>query len=184
MDDLPYSNFKMYSTLILVFLFWFATIYPKCFCKSKFLLKFLVLHRRSSDIASSIDHPPYNTLKMYSLLTVVFLSWLVTIQPKCLCESHFFVKLLVLCEISSDIASFVEHFVYSNFKLQSDLILFFLFLFATIHTKYLCWRFFFLKFLMLRQRIIDIGSSEEHPSYSIFKKHWSWFFYPDLLLFT
>ena len=34
------SNFKMYTVLILKILFCFATINPKCICKSQFFLKF------------------------------------------------------------------------------------------------------------------------------------------------
>ena len=35
-----YSNFKLYSVLILVLVFWFATIHPTWMCKGKFFLKF------------------------------------------------------------------------------------------------------------------------------------------------
>ena len=54
-----YSIFEMYSVLILVVLFWFATIYPKYTHKSHFFLKFQVLHERSSDIISFFEQPEY-----------------------------------------------------------------------------------------------------------------------------
>ena len=47
------SNFKMYSVLILVVLFWFTNICPKFVYKKHLFSRFLVLCKRSSDITSS-----------------------------------------------------------------------------------------------------------------------------------
>ena len=122
-----YCNLKMYSVLILFLFFWFPTIHPKCFCKSHFFLKFQVLHERSSVIASFMEHPVCSNFKMYSELILFLFFWFPTIHPKCFCKSHFFLKFQVLHERSSVIASFMEHPVCSNFKMYSELILFFYF---------------------------------------------------------
>ena len=52
-----YSNSKLYSILFLVLLFYFASINPKCMCKSVFFLKFQVLHEGRSVITSLVEHP-------------------------------------------------------------------------------------------------------------------------------
>ena len=49
-----YNIFKVYSVLILVVLLWFATVYPRCMCKTHLFWKFWVLHERSSDIFSFV----------------------------------------------------------------------------------------------------------------------------------
>ena len=51
-----YSISEMYSILILVFWFWFATIYPKCMYKSHLFLKSQVLREGSTFIASFVEH--------------------------------------------------------------------------------------------------------------------------------
>ena len=69
-----YSIFKMYSVPILVFLFWFTTVNPKC-CVKVTLWKCQVLHKGSSDIASFVEHPVNSIFKRYSVLTLAFLFW-------------------------------------------------------------------------------------------------------------
>ena len=117
----------MYSVLILVFLFWFATIYPKCMYKRHLFLKFQVLCEEITDIASFVEHPVYSISKMYSVLIPNFLYWFYInfrlINPKCICKRQFFLKLLVLRIRSSVTASFVEHPVYSISKVYCVLIL-------------------------------------------------------------
>ena len=66
----------------------------------------------------------YIIFKVYSLLTLTFLLWFATFHPKC-SKNRPFKKIYVLREKSSDIASFLEHRVYSNFKMYSVLILVF-----------------------------------------------------------
>ena len=63
----------MYSLFILVFLFLFTTIDPKYFCKSRLFLKFWMLHERSSFITSFVEQPVFSTLKMCSVLILLFL---------------------------------------------------------------------------------------------------------------
>ena len=65
-----YSISKMYSVLILIALFSFATDHPKCICKSNFFLKFQV--EGSSVIASLVEHPVCSNLEMYSVLILDF----------------------------------------------------------------------------------------------------------------
>ena len=72
------------------------------------------------------------------VLTLVFWFWFVTIYPKTMYKIHLFLKFQVLREGSSDIASFVEHPVYSISKMHSVLVLVFLFWFTTIHPKSMC----------------------------------------------
>ena len=67
------SILKIYSALILVFWFWFATICSKCMYKSHLFLKFQVLHEGSSFIASFVADPVSSSFKMYSVLILVFL---------------------------------------------------------------------------------------------------------------
>ena len=113
-----YSIFKMYSVPILVFLFWFTTVNPKC-CVKVTLWKCQVLHKGSSDIASFVEHPVNSIFKRYSVLTLVFLFWFpILTQIVCL----FFLKFQVLREGSSVIAAFVEHPACSNFKMYNFLI--------------------------------------------------------------
>ena len=76
-----YSNFQMFSVLTLVFLFSFTTIHAKYFCKSYLFLKFEVLGTRSSDIATSMEHLVYISLKMYSVLILLYLFCFATFDP-------------------------------------------------------------------------------------------------------
>ena len=76
------SNFKMYSVLILVFWFYFPTFNPKCICKSRLFLNFQVLQEGSSFIASFVEHTLCSNFKIYIVLILVFLFWLVNIYPK------------------------------------------------------------------------------------------------------
>ena len=115
-----FSILKKYSVLILLFLFCCATFYPKNFCKSHFFQKFQVLRRRSSIIASFVEHPGCSVLKMYSLFTLVFLFRFTTIHPKCFFKSHLFLRFQVLHVRNSVITSFVKQPVYSNFKMSVD----------------------------------------------------------------
>ena len=86
--------------------------------KSLFFLKFEVLPDRSSFIASFVEHPVCSSFKMHSVLILaLFLFYLVTINPKGICKSQFFLKFEVLRERSGVIASFVEHPVYSILKM-------------------------------------------------------------------
>ena len=90
MEQSVQSNFKMYSLLILVFLFLFTTIHPKCFCKSCLFLKFQAPHERASDISLFVEHPVFSSLKMYSVLILLFLFIFATFHSKHFCRSHFF----------------------------------------------------------------------------------------------
>ena len=67
-----YSISKMYSIPILAFWFWFATVYPKSMYKSNLFLKFQVLRKWSSFIASFVGHPVCSNFRMYSVLILVF----------------------------------------------------------------------------------------------------------------
>ena len=110
----------MYSLLILVFLFFFTTIHPKCFSKSHYSWGCdIVIFERSSDIASFVEHPVFSSLKMYRALILLFLFCFATFYPKNFSKSHFFLKSYVLRQRSSDIASIVEHPVHSNLKTYS-----------------------------------------------------------------
>ena len=79
----------MYSILILSFLFFFffTTIHPKCLSKSNLFLKLYMLRERSSDIALFMKHPVSGSLKMYSVLILLFLLCFATFYPKKLCKS-------------------------------------------------------------------------------------------------
>ena len=116
-----YSIFKTQSVLILFLFLWFATFNRKCICKSHLFLKLEELREGSSFIVSMAEHPVYRNFKMYSVLILSFR--LATIQSMCMYKSNFFLKLKVLREERSFIASFVEHPAGSNFKLYSVLIL-------------------------------------------------------------
>ena len=84
-----YSNFKMYSLLILLFLFWFTTIHPKYFCKRHFSWKFQVLRERSSD----------STLYIAFWKCVIFWFYIFYFNcqysAKILLEKSFFLEILV-----------------------------------------------------------------------------------------
>ena len=89
--------------------------------------KFLVLYERSSDIASFVEHSVYSIFKMCIVSWFVFWFWFATTHSKCMYKRHLFSKFYVLHESSTNIASFVEHSVCSNFKMYSVLILVFYF---------------------------------------------------------
>ena len=76
-----------------------------------------MLREGSSDIASFVEHPAYGTSKTDNILILVFLFWFATTNPKCMCKSQVFLNFYVLREKSSDIASFVQHPVYSIIKM-------------------------------------------------------------------
>ena len=122
------SIFKMYSLLVLHFTFGFATNHSKCFWKSHFFVKLKVLCERNSDIASFVERPLYSIFQMYSLLNLLFFFGFATIHPRCFCNSQLFFKFYLLRKRSSNISSFLEHPVFSNFRIYSFLILFFLIL--------------------------------------------------------
>ena len=77
-----------------------------------------------------------------------FLFWFPTVYPKCMFKRHLFLKLSVFRERSSDTFPFVEHPVYSIFKLYGVLIIVVLSWFAIIYPKcmhkshYLLWIIF------------------------------------------
>ena len=75
----------------------------------------------------------------------------------------------MLREGSSVIASFVEHPVFSNFKMYSVLRLVFYFNFATINPNCMCKSPLFLKFQVLREGSSFTASFVEHPVCSNFK---------------
>ena len=109
-----YSILKMYSLLILVFLFWFTTIHLKWFtqreCVKVTFLKFLVLRERTIVIAYFPEHLIYSNFEMFNILTPGFLLWFdfpkqrvcsnfkkswfwfPTIHPKCFYNSHLFLQ--------------------------------------------------------------------------------------------
>ena len=122
-----YSNFKMYSVLILVFWFYFATINPNFICKSQLFLNFQVLPEGSSFVASFVEHPLCSSFKMYSVLILVVLFWFVNINPKSVYKRDLILKFQVLHERTRYIASFLENPACSNFKMYSILILIFWF---------------------------------------------------------
>ena len=140
-----YSNFKMYSLLILVFLFWFTSTHPKCFRKSNLFLTYSVLRKRSSDIVFFVEHPVYSNFKMYSVLILVFLFWFATIPQKCCKNLSFFEILRALRKKQwHHIASFVEHLAYSIFKMYSVLILGFWFVVTypkCMNKSHLFWKY-------------------------------------------
>ena len=105
------------------------------------------------------------------VLILIFWFWFVTIYPKCMYKRRLFSKFKVLREISSNIASFVEHPVYIIFKMSSVLILVFWFCFVTVYPKYMCKSHLFLKFLVLRKGSSFIASFVEHPVCSYFKMY-------------
>ena len=139
--------------------------------KTHLFLKFYVYCKRSSDIASFVKHSVRSIFKMYSLLVLHFTFGFATNHSKCFWKSHFFVKLKVLCERNSDIASFVERPLYSIFQMYSLLNLLFFFGFATIHRRCFCNSQLFFKFYLLRKRSSNISSFMEHPVYSNFRMY-------------
>ena len=90
-----YSIFSIlvYSIfLVLVVLYRFSTIHPKCMPKSYLFLKFQVLHEGGGFIASLMEHPVCSSFQMYSVLILVFLFQLATINRKGICKSQFLLK--------------------------------------------------------------------------------------------
>ena len=96
-----YSILKMYSFLILVFLFWFTTIHSKWFtqreCVKVTLLKFQVLRERTNVIASFPEHLIYSNFEMFSVLALGVLLWFdfpdtlyAAISKSTVCWSYFF----------------------------------------------------------------------------------------------
>ena len=77
-----YSNLEINNVLIQFFLFWFPTVYPNFMYISHLFFNFLRVRKKSSDMASFVEHPVYCSLKMYSLFILVFLFWLTTIHSK------------------------------------------------------------------------------------------------------
>ena len=93
-------------------------------CKSHFQ----VLRERTIVIATFPEHPVYSNFEMFSVLILGPSFWFAVAYPKSMCKSNLvFVNLGALRRKKKDIASFVEYPVYSNFKMYSVLILFFLF---------------------------------------------------------
>ena len=72
---------------------------------------------------------------MFSWLILVLLSLFSFIHPKWFYKSRLFLELYVLCEKSSDIASFAEYPVYNSLKMYSALILILIILFCRISPK-------------------------------------------------
>ena len=133
------------------------------------MLNFYVPRERGSDIASFVEHPVYSIFKMYSVLILVFWVWFATVHPKCMYKSNLFLKFQVFCEGGNFTASFVEHPVFSNFKMYSVLMLVFYFNFATVNPNCMCKSPFFLKFQVFREGSSFIASFVEHPVCSDFK---------------
>ena len=64
----------------------------------------------------------------YIVFSKCIVSWIfgfATIHRRCFCNSQLFFKFYLLRKRSSNISSFMEHPVYSNFRMYSFLILFF-----------------------------------------------------------
>ena len=109
--DYPvYSTFKLqcpYSS----FLFWFASIHPKCVCKSLFFLNFSLY----SDVASFVVYP-------MPCLCIAFwnykVHWLLTFHVK---SFSFLETFGAPLKKSSNIAPFTEHPVYIIFKVENAL---------------------------------------------------------------
>ena len=105
-----YSISKMYGVLILVFWFWFSTIYiyPKSMYKNHLFLKFQVLRKGSSFIASFVEQPVCSNFKTDSVLILVFyFDLLLLIQFACVkvkfswtsrCPAKEAVILCLVCE--------------------------------------------------------------------------------------
>ena len=130
-----------------------------------------MLHEGSSFIASFVEHPLCSNFKMCSVLILVVLLWFTTFNRKCICKSNLFLKLQVLRERSSFIASFVEHPVCGNFKISSVLIQVFLFELTTINPKCICKSRLFLNFQVLREGSSFVSSFVEQPVCSNFKMY-------------
>ena len=78
---------------MLVFLFLFATINPKCICKSRLSLRFQVLREGSSFIAFFVEHPVRNNSKMYSVLILVVFILILQHLPKIRIKKAFILEI-------------------------------------------------------------------------------------------
>ena len=147
----------MYSLFNLVFLFLFTTIHPKCFCKSCLFLKFYVLHKRSNFIPSFVVHPIFCTLKVYSVLILLFpfcfFGVFCHVLPKTLLQKSFFQKIVGApwkeqwyCFFRG--APCIDHS--QNVKCPDSS--FFLFWFATINPNCMCRKSSFLELLGASQK--------------------------------
>ena len=160
----------MCGVLILVVLFRFATIYPDCIYKSHFSWDFRCPAKEAVILLLSWNN-------LYVATSKCILSWFYfdfrrfTKNQRCMYKGHSFLKFFMLCERTSEITSFVEQPVYSNFQMFSVLTLVFLFSFTTIHAKYFCRSYLFLKFEVLGTRSSDIATSMEHLVYISLKMY-------------
>ena len=154
----------MCGVLILVVLFRFATIYPNCMYKSHFSWDFRCPGKEAVILLLSWNN-------LYVATSKCILSWFYfdfrrfTKNQRCMYKGHSFLKFFMLCERTSEITSFVEQPVYSNFQIFSVLTLVFLFSFTTIHANCFCKSCLFLKFEVLGARSSDIATFMEHPVY-------------------
>ena len=73
--------FLFYIFYLFIYLL-FAPFHPKYLCKSHFFFKFSVFHKRSSVIASFVEHPAYSKLEMYSALILVLFILFCHVWPK------------------------------------------------------------------------------------------------------
>ena len=140
------SVFKMYSVLILVFWFWYATTNPNCMCKSHLLLKFQVLHEGSNVAASSMEHPVYSIFKMHRVLIYSFIYVLPGFTLSECVEVNFSWNFrcsgkgdVILLRSWSTLYIAISKHAVSQFELL-------FFWFVTIHPKWMCRSHFFLKF--------------------------------------
>ena len=85
-------------------------------------------------------------------------------------------------EKSNDIASFVEHPIYSGLKIYNVLILLFLFYFVKSHPKRFCKSHFFLKFRCFAKRAVLLHLSWGTQHVAISKHIVSWFFFIIILI--
>ena len=120
----------MCGVLILVVLFRFATIYPNCMYKSHFSWDFRCSAKEAVILLLSWNNLYVATPKcilswFYFFFNFDFL-WF-TKNQRCMYKGYSFLKFFMLCKRTSEIASFVEQPVYSNFQMFSVLTLVFLF---------------------------------------------------------
>ena len=108
------SNFKMYGLLILVFWFWFATIYPERLYKSHLFLKFQVLRKGSSFITPSVEHPVCSNFKKFLDSSFFYFNLSQLIQSPSVKENSSW-NCKCSAKKSSITSLFVEHLVCSIF---------------------------------------------------------------------
>ena len=131
-------------------------------------MRFQVPCERSSDITSFVEQPVCSNFKIYTVLVIYFFNFdflRFSKNQRCMYKGHSLLKFFMLCERTSEITSFVEQPVYSNFQIFSVLTLVFLFSFTTIHANCFCKSCLFLKFEVLGARSSDIATFMEHPVY-------------------